>query len=157
MNKLLWLHSSLHNCSLIIVLVLRLKLSTVWVCREINKEITTTYASFTKCLSVHLRTKWLWVRNAIFYFPVFLEKKHSKPTSPQAFIFFWSLFKIWDLMLSPQKGEESNTVLGFSQYISHTLGCVFYSSFCININRIFSLCKSLKATYTLSHKIKLNV
>ena len=48
--------------------------------------------------------------------------------------------------------------LVFSQYIPHTLCCLFQSLFFIHVTvRIFRICQSLKAscTYTFSHKIKL--
>ena len=93
------------------------------------------------------------IRNTVDPSGIYLWNKPVK--SPQALFFSWFPFQILNWMLSPKKGGGSwYCVCFFSIYFTHIRRSILKLILYLH-NRIFRLYKSLKATYTLSHKIKL--
>ena len=92
-----------------------------------------------------------WVLEAIIYFTVFFDKKHSKCLQGN----ICEINSLSPPGTHPRKGRGAHFVLiFFSIYFTHVRlpikKLILHSH-----NRFFRLCKSLKTTYTFSHKIKL--
>ena len=108
------------------------------------------------CLVVKLRSKFEIETSKPYFYLVFFDKKQQYLwNESQRHSFFSDPFLIFWTEGYPPLRNVADTVLVFSQYISHTLGFQFQSSFCIYITESPGCVSHQKLHIINSHNIKL--